>query len=348
MRVAILHNLPAGDRPDEADTLVQVRAVRKALFDLDHEPMGVAFSLDLDDARGTLAAMRPDCVFNLVEDLGGSSRLAHLGPALLEHMGLAFTGCGSEAMLLATSKLACKRVLTAAGLPTPPWSEGQSGGPEGRPEEASFAPGRYILKSVHEHASLGLDETSVVTAASPADLARPLARRRERHGGHWFAEGYVDGREFNIAVIEGPGGPEVLPHAEIVFRGFSRERLRIVGYKAKWDEDSFEYENTQRRFDFPAKDADLLARLTEATLACWRAFGLAGYARVDFRVSEDGRPWIIDVNANPCLSPDAGLAAAAERAGLDYTALVRRVLDMGAAGARDGRPVQSAKRCASA
>lgn len=347
MRVAILHNLPAGDRPDEADTLVQVRAVRKALFDLGHDPMGVAFSLDLDDARGTLAAMRPDCVFNLVEDVGGSSRLAHLAPALLEHMGLAFTGCGSESMLLSTGKLACKRVLTAAALPTPPWSEGPSGGSEGRFEESDFVPGRYILKSVHEHASLGLDETSVVKASSPADLIKPLARRRERFGGRWFAEGYVEGREFNIAVVEGPSGPEVMPHAEIVFRGFSTERLRIVGYKAKWDEDSFEYENTQRRLDFPAKDTPLLARLTETSLACWRAFGLAGYARVDYRVSEDGTPWIIDVNANPCLSPDAGLVAAAGKAGLDYTALVRRILETGAGRVVNGRP-KSASGCSPA
>lgn len=341
MRVAILHNLPAGDRPDEADTLVQVRAVRQALFALEHMPIGVAFSLDLDDARGTLAAMRPNCVFNLVEDVGGSSRLAHLAPALLEHMGLPFTGCGSEAMLLSTSKLACKRVLTASGIPTPPWSEG-------RPEETSFVPGRYILKSVYEHASLGLDETSVVQASAPADLAKPLARRRERFGGRWFAEGFVDGREFNISVIDGPRGPEVLPHAEIVFRGFSKERLRIVGYRAKWDEDSFEYENTQRHFDFPDKDAPILSRLSQAALACWRAFGLTGYARVDFRVAEDGTPWIIDVNANPCLSPDAGFAAAAERADMNFTTLVRRVLEVGAANTRNGRPAHAPTGCASA
>jgi len=348
MRVALLHNLPAGNRPDEADTLVQVQAVRQALVQLGHTPMDLAFSLDLQSARDTLAAMRPDCVFNLVEDLDGSSRLAHLAPALLEHMGLAFTGCGSESMLLATGKLSSKRVLTAAELPTPPWSEGQSGGFENRPEEAGFIPGRYILKSVHEHASLGLDETSVIGAASPADLARPLTRRRESFGGHWFAEGFVDGREFNISVLDDPVGPEVLPHAEIVFHGFADRQSRMVGYKAKWDKESFEYKNTQRRLDFPDQDSALLARLSETALACWRAFGLGGYARVDFRVAEGGTPYVIDVNANPCLSPDAGLAAAARRAGLDYTSLVRRILDaaMAADSPRNDKPGQTPEGCA--
>jgi D-alanine-D-alanine ligase len=118
----------------------------------------------------------------------------------------------------------------------------------------------------------------------------------------------------------------VLPPAEIVFEGYGPDRPRIVDYRAKWDADSFEYTHTPRRFEFPETERLLLKRLTETALAAWRCFGLAGYARVDFRVDDGGRPWILEVNANPCLSPDAGFAAALERAGIPFAMAVDRIL----------------------
>ena len=98
------------------------------------------------------------------------------------------------------------------------------------------------------------------------------------------------------------------------------------GYAAKWEEASFEYHATRRRFDFPPEDDGLLARLHETVVACWRLFELRGYARVDCRVDLAGAVQMLEVNINPCLSPDAGFAAAAERAGLDFPAILRRVV----------------------
>ena len=99
-----------------------------------------------------------------------------------------------------------------------------------------------------------------------------------------------------------------------------------VGYRAKWDEESYEYRHTPRRFDFPESDAPLLERLRQTARACWHLFGLQGWARVDFRVDAEGHPWVLEVNANPCLSPDAGFAAALDRAGIDYGAAMERIL----------------------
>ena len=89
---------------------------------------------------------------------------------------------------------------------------------------------------------------------------------------------------------------------------------------------SFEFNHTPRSFEFPGTDAPLLARLKELALKCWRLFDLRGYARVDFRVDREGRPWILEVNANPCLSPDAGFHATTLQAGLNFTEVLRRII----------------------
>ncbi|MEQ9121576.1 MAG: hypothetical protein RIM80_03305 [Alphaproteobacteria bacterium] len=206
--------------------------------------------------------------------------------------------------------------MAEAGLPTPAWSADGRG-----------LSGRVIVKSVAEHASLGIDAGSVVAAdTAPAEIAR----RAEAYGGAFFAEAYVHGREFNLSILDGA----VLPPAEIEFLDFDTEAPRIVGWEAKWAESSAAYANTPRRFGFPGRDAGLLAKLTRLAERAWALFDLDGYARIDFRVDGAGRPWILEVNANPCITPDAGFAAAAEVAGLDYGGLVERIARAGLAGRR--------------
>ena len=110
---------------------------------------------------------------------------------------------------------------------------------------------------------------------------------------------------------------QLLPPAEMCFVGYPAGKPRIVNYAAKWDEHSFEFHATPRRFDFGAEDGDLLQRLAATARACWRLFDLRGYARVDCRIDGRGEVQVLEVNINPCLSPDAGFAAAAAQAGLD-------------------------------
>ncbi|MFV0423852.1 D-alanine--D-alanine ligase [Oleidesulfovibrio sp.] len=347
MRIAVVHNAVVHDakghdakyltgRPDQEDTLAQAIAVREALLARGHEAELMAVDLDLKAAGVRLSAFAPDVVFNLVEELENNIRMAPLAPALYAHLGIPFTGADAQSMTLSGDKLLCKQILNTAGLHTPAWikEDGTCGGmSELFHEHDAFVPGRYLCKSVHEHASLGIDDSCLVDAAAAADVTTTLARCRSNHGGQWFAERYVDGREFNIAAVtDGQDGVRILPFAEIEFTGFAADRPKIVGYAAKWHDNTFEYHNTVRRFDFPEADSPMLDMLSEATAACWKAFGLAGYARVDFRVAGDGsaqspfRPFIIDVNSNPCIAPDAGLAAAALRAGVSFEALVDMIV----------------------
>ncbi|QDU65640.1 D-alanine--D-alanine ligase family protein [Engelhardtia mirabilis] len=335
MRVLILHDGIDGDaRPDELDTLVQVASVRGALEACGLIAIAAELPRDPAAARSMLAEARPDVVFNLVESVGGEGCRIHEAPLLLEALGLPFTGAGSGAMRRSSSKLLAKAVLQAAGLPTPGWFTLDA--LRANPDLGARA--RWIVKSVWEHGSLGLEPSSVIETGDARELARAIGSRLVALGGEAYCERYVHGREFNVALLGGSDGPECLPLPEILFEGVGPNDPRVVGYRAKWDADSAEWNATPRHFAEDPRDAALLERLRDLALATWNAFGLDGWARVDFRV-DDGEPWIIDVNANPCLSPDAGFAATLERAGMPYHEAVRRIVAAGLA--RASAPVES-------
>lgn len=314
MRILIAHQAVAEDAPaDEADVLVQVQAVNAALVRLGHETTTLSLSLDLEAGRREIERRGPELIFNLMESLAGSGRFIPLAPTLFEVLGVPYTGCSAAAIYETSHKLVAKRRLEAARLPTPGWL-----GPDG----GSFQPGRYIIKSVMEHASLGLGDDAVVDVRSKEELERLVLLRRERLAGTAFAERYIDGRELNVAILDG----QVLPPDEILFHDFPPSKPRIVGYAAKWTPGSMEYERTRARPELPPEDAPLVERLVCLARAAWNLFELSGFARVDFRVDEHGSPFILELNANPCIAPDAGFARALHRAGLDYDEGIRRIV----------------------
>ena len=323
MRVLILYDEPAPDAPaDGLDVLDQVEVVEVGLRALGHRTERLGLSADAAVASAAIAAASTDITFNLVESFAGRGRLIHLAPTLLEALGRAYVGAPAEAVFATSNKLVSKCVMAAANLPTPAWID-----PANLAGDDDFQPGTYIVKSVWEHASIGLDEDSVIEATTRAEVLGAIADRLPALGYSGFAERYVDGREFNLSVIaDGELGARVLPPAEIVFEGYGPDKRRVVGYRAKWDPESYEYSHTPRRFDLPRSDDALVSELERLALAAWRRFDLAGWARVDFRVDPSGRPWILEVNTNPCLSLDAGFAAALDRAGITRTEALERIL----------------------
>jgi D-alanine-D-alanine ligase len=303
--ILLLHDAYASQgRVDVSDVLIESAALATALEMLGFTTATVPVGLDLVALERTLAAHAPHAVINLVESLGGRGLLIGVVPALLESLQVPFTGCSATAQMMASNKVAAKRLLEHAGIATPAPFDGRGTGP-------------WIVKSVWEHASLGLDDGAVLS--DPRAVEQALARRAAEHGGRWFAERYVPGRELNVALIAAPDGPRVLPVAEIRFENFPPGKPKIVGYAAKWHADSFEYRNTVRTF---VADAALAARAAEVASACWRLFGLDGYARVDLRAAADGTLHVLEVNPNPCLSPDAGFAAALAADGIEYATAV--------------------------
>ena len=160
-----------------------------------------------------------------------------------------------------------------------------------------------------------------------ADASRSIAERTLHWNTEHFAEGYIDGREFASAMMEGPDGVELLPIRETVFQGFDDGQPLITDYDAKWTPGSQPFVGTPRRFGLEQEEPELAAELNRLALACWDLFRLDGYARVDFRVDPSGAPFILEVNMNPCLSSDAGFAASALEAGIAYDEMIARIVE---------------------
>ena len=309
--VPVMHAASLG-RADECDTLEAAERVMAALEQAGYASELVHFRAE-PSALDQLARRSPAAVFNLVEAIDGDGRAMVLAPWLLARHGLVYTGNGFEACVVTASKLLTKGLLLAHGLPTPGLVI------DGATDR------QVILKPIWEHASFGIDSRSVMPATQ---MARARAEREAGFGRAFFAETYVPGREFNVALLGTGSTVEVLPIQETLFVDWPAARAQVVDYEAKWSSASAAYRNTPRRFGLESSEpvlADALARTAEQV---WQVCGLNGYARVDVRVDAASRLHVIDVNANPGLGPDAGFVAAAEAAGMDFGALVRRLVEL--------------------
>ena len=317
MRILVLHSdVPPDAPPDDQDTLLQAAAIESTLKALGHEASRAAFAPDPAALEALMSEECPELVFNLVETVWGRGVYAPLAPQMLSQLGVPFTGAGAAAIAACSDKVLAKRLLCGADLPTADWSE--------PPRWGEVGEGTFIVKSSTEDASLGLDDSSVVKGQ------RAVAARAQacaaRYGGHWFAERYIEGREFNVALIEKNGTPSIMTIGEMIFEKWDDRRPRIIGYAAKWHENTTEYQDTTRVFDWREAEPELYATLERLSKASWRLFGMTGYARVDFRVDRNGQPYILEINPNPCLEPNAGVAAAAEQAQMTYPELIDAVV----------------------
>jgi D-alanine-D-alanine ligase len=223
MHIAIVHDrIKDIDAPDAIDVFHQTDAVETALGSLGHTSVRIDCSLDLSGVRHLLEQSGADLAVNLVESIEGKGRLIHLFPFLLDSMGMPYTGACAEAILLTSNKVLAKQWMAAANIPTPPWItiSGKSN---------SVSPGlvlsdsAWIIKSVWEHASIGLDDTSIVGSKNSAEIRDLLDERADRLGGLSFAEAFIEGREFNLSILAGDRGPQVLPPAEIIFEDYPVE-----------------------------------------------------------------------------------------------------------------------------
>jgi len=320
-RVVILHNpVDEGADPSTSDVLEQVGMVSSGLAAL-----GIPFTR-LAVAGGRvwegLAPSPGMVVFNLVEAPPGASHLHSDNAAVLDLLGVPFTGSSAAALRITTDKIATRALLADAGLPVPP-------GGRLDPDEPSVldrVPPPWIVKPAWEDASVGL-EGDPVCATREAALARAAHLAARFPGQPVLAERFLPGRELNVSLLEDGDGVQALPVGEIVFEGFPEGMSRVVGYEAKWQEGSFECEHTVPRFPSDPADAGLLDRVQRLALAAWRLCGLSGYARVDLRLDEAGEPHILEVNGNPCISSDSGFLRAARQAGLQEEDVVRRILE---------------------
>lgn len=269
-----------------------------------------------------LRRARVDFVFNLCESVDGVAALEPPVIAVLELLNIPHSGSSSWTTALCLRKHIVNGLLEGAGLPVPRFTVVRRGG--SIPSVGFPA----ICKPAAEDASIGVEQRSVVRTTR--QLTERVGAMLER----WdevLVQRYVEGREVNVGIL----GDATLPIAEIDFGRMPKGMWRIVTYRSKWETGSDEDIGSAPRC--PARlPVGVATQLRRVAIAAWRLAGGAGYGRVDFRIDERGRPWILEVNANPDIAPDAGLARMARVAGIDYGALVRRVCELGLQRARHG------------
>ncbi|MEZ5196317.1 MAG: ATP-grasp domain-containing protein [Bacteroidales bacterium] len=311
----LINKITDAPTEDELDVLDQVCEVEEALAELGYESHREFLDLNLQSAKSSIQEYDPELVFNLVETVDGKGDLIFLAPALLESMNIPFTGCGLKSMFITSDKTMAKEIMRFHGISTADWFDSENLG--------KLSPQKtYLVKPQWEDGSVGIDDDAVFKGNDP----RLLEFINASPGRKFFVEEYIHGREFNLSILGGENGPEVLAPAEIKFINFPKGKPKIIGYRSKWDESSFEYQNTLRTFDFPDEDLPLLERLDEICYQCWELFDLKGYARVDFRVNEKNEPFVLEINANPCISPDAGFYAACGEAGYKFHEVIERIM----------------------
>jgi D-alanine-D-alanine ligase len=295
----------------------EVSAVADALTELGI-PYRIAAIGNLEELPALLGRSPEKVVFNLVENLPPRPVDAAMVPSICEAFGKGCTGNDSTCQTLSLDKWRTKNILQAAGLPVP---AGLLVPPGTKAARADLPAGPYIVKPLLSDASEGIHADSVVPAAGP-ELDR-VVRRVHRDFKHpALIEQFFGTRELNISVLRRGGKTEVLPLAEIEFRGFGGKRPPIVDYAAKWHADSFEFKNTVRVI--PARLPPKLAReMHRCALAAWKTMGCDDYARVDFRLTDDDHYAILEVNPNPDISPESGFSAALKAKNIPFTDFVR-------------------------
>jgi D-alanine-D-alanine ligase len=324
MNVAVCFNLvplhasrgEAIDRIAEQGSEREAQSVASALSELGHKPTLVALGEDIGAFITELHRLQPELAFNLCEGHWDDSRKEMHVAALFDLLGLTYTGSAPLALGLTQDKARTKDLLSKHQLPTPKYCLVKLGEQGPRVKELVYP---LIVKPRWEDASQGISNESVVENEK-ALLARIDYVHRTYHQGA-LVEEFIFGREINAAVI-GNGPHEVLPLSEIKFHPDLAQP--IVSYEGKWLEESQQYKLTEPVCPAPLKMRSEILLRDIALRAC-KLLECRDYARVDFRL-RDGIPYILEVNANPDISPDAGLARSARAAKLSYPQLIDRIL----------------------
>ncbi len=259
-------------------------------------------------------------LFNQCECLPGIPHSEYEAANLIEASGLIYTGSTADTLQLAEDKARSKELLEALKLPTPAWRVYE----EPTADDWDIFPA--IVKTTHEHCSLGLNAESVVTNK------REL-RARIRYILKYFkqpalVEDFIDGREFHVPVW-GNQSPALLPVVEMDFSAFHDLHDRLCTYESKFIPDSKHYQAIESRIPAPLSAAEL-GEMERICLDVYRAFGCRDYARLDIRL-RNGVFYVLDVNPNADLDSEASIACAAEHVGISYGDLLSRLVRLAAA-----------------
>lgn len=320
MKIVVMHSADALDPP--IDPVLE--QIRDAVQASGHSVLLLPVDNAVAPLVSELTAAAPDLVFNLAESFGGKSALESNVAALLNLLGLRYTGSSPAGLLLAGDKSLTKQVLSFHGIRTPEFATVF----RGAVDWAGDIDFPLIVKPPQEDASLGITKNSVVH-----DLRELFTRIDELQSEFQqpvLVEQFVEGREFYVGVL-GNVNARALPVIELDFSGFPAGVPHIASWAAKWGNDGAgggeEYAGT--RSVFPTDLApELMDRMQQVAVDAFHALRLRDYARIDLRVAEAGEIFVIEVNPNCYLERESEFARAAAAGGLAYDALIVRLLEL--------------------
>lgn len=325
--ILILYSLPPLLLPDglvdvlgPKSVLSRLQAVKKALASWGYRVKVMEMKEDVSPMVGRILRSRAELIFNLCEEFRGQSRLEMNVAALLELLNIPFSGSSSLVLGLSQDKGKTKSILAHHRVPTPAYVVW----PPGEPPSVVHLKFPLIVKPLKEDASLGIDNDALVK--NSASLLRQAEKIHHSLHQPALVEEYIEGRELNVSIL-GNEVPQILPISEIDFSTLPPALPRICGYDAKWVETTPEFTHTVPLCPAPLP-SKVGKRVREVALLSYRLMDCRDYARVDIRLSPDGIPYVLEVNANPDISPDAGMPRSAAAAGLSYSQLIGRIAEL--------------------
>ena len=304
----------------EVSVLDECEDIARAIHVLGYK--STVFNVDGDISRfvSFLKNEKPDVIFNLCESVGNESIHEMHAVGIFELMGIPYTGSDPLTLGISLNKCRVKEILSYHGLPTPRFQLMNSPVKIGLDEGLQYP---LIVKPSHEDASIGIDSNSIVTTVEELKKrVRYIFRQFDQPA---LVEEYIDGRELNVAIL-GNKKPIVLPISEIDMSTLPNEYHRIISYNAKWMKGTLEYEHT--RGVCPAQlPPELETEIKEMALKAYQIIGCRDYARIDFRLSKDHKPYILEVNPNPDISDDAGFARSGRTYGYTFEQLIGKIIE---------------------
>jgi len=303
--------------------------VTSTLRGLGHEVLSLGVQYDLLPIKKAMDEWKPDIAFNLLEEFHGETMFDHSVVSFLELLHLKYTGCNPMGMMLARGKALSKKLLAYSRIRTPAFAVFPVGRKVRRPAKLGFP---LIVKSLVEHASVGIAQASVVD--SEEKLGERVAMVHERIGTDAIAEQYIDGRELYSAVL-GNERLHVLPTFELLFGNLPESIPRIATARMKHDP---EYQEKRGITAQVARDLtpEMAKHIVHVSKRIYRILELDGYARIDFRLGVDGNLYFLEANPNPDVAISEEFAGAADAVGIRFPELMQRIVNLGLR--RGGQP----------
>ena len=289
---------------------------------------------ELRPIRVAIGEFKPDIVFNLLEEFAGDTFHGYNVVAFIELLRVPHTGCNARGLILSGEKSLAKKVLIYHRIRVPAFHVFQLGRKVRRPRSLAFP---LIVKSLTEHASLGISQASLVS--TDEELAERVAFIHRRLGTDALVEQFIVGRELYVGVI-GNERLVALPARELVFEKAPPDTPVIATARAKHN---LEYQQRHGIDQRAAEDLPpaVAAQIGHLSKRIYRILGLTGYARLDYRLSPDGHLWFLEANPNPELADGEEFASAARQHGLAYPDLLGRILSLGLRDAGGGGAVEA-------